>query len=73
MHHLATHFPQGLPCYLAIATPSARVHLAKVGVDIVKKRRLALAEANHAAVVWVVLAALAEELPAQDVSVADRK
>lgn len=65
--------PQGWRRYLAVATPSARVHLAEVGVNIVKKRRLAFAEANHAAVVWVALAALAEELPAQNIPVADRK
>lgn len=59
--------------YLAGATRGAGVHLAEVGVDVFEEGRLAHAEANHAAVVRVVLAALAEEFPAQDVPAADRK
>lgn len=68
-----SHCRQGWRRYLALATPGARVHLAEVGVDVVEERRFAVAEANHAAVVGVVVAAVTEELPAQDVPAADRK
>lgn len=54
--------------YLSIPTFSPGVHLAVVFGVVVIERRLAVAESDHAAVVWVLVPVVTEELPAKNVS-----
>lgn len=54
--------------HLPVVTLGAGVHLAIVFGVIAEEGRLAVVEPDHAAVVRVVLAVAAEQLPAQDVS-----
>lgn len=59
--------------YLPITTFGAGVHLTVVFGVVFKERCLAVAYPDHAAVVWVVLTVLAEELPAQHVSAREQR
>lgn len=54
--------------YLSIPTFSPGVHLAVVFGVVVIERRLAVAEPDHAAVVWVLVPVVTEELSAINVS-----
>lgn len=54
--------------HLPVATLGAGLHLAVVLGVIAEERCLAVVEPDHAAIVRVVLAVVAEEFPAQDVS-----
>lgn len=54
--------------YLSIPAFSPGVHLAVVFGVVVIERRLAVAEPDHAAVVWVLVPVVTEELPAINVS-----
>lgn len=59
--------------YLPVPTFGAAVHLAVVFGVVVKESRLAFVDCDHAAVVWVILSVLAEELPAHHVSAREQR
>lgn len=60
-------------CYLSISTFSPRFHLALVTGGVWEERCLACADADHPAVVWVVITAFTEELSTKNISAKERQ
>lgn len=59
--------------YLSLSTHGAFIHLPVVFGVVAKERRLAGTYSDHLAVDWAVIAALAEELPTQNISAQKRR